>query len=273
MSTAEQPEIKTSIAHPARIYDYFLGGKDNYPADREAAERVLAAVPQARQMAQANRAFLQRVVRFLAGEVGIRQFLDIGTGIPTQGNVHEVAEQVTPAARVMYVDNDPIVHVHTNALMRGDNTAAVLADLRAPASILGHPQVRQIIDFDQPVALLLVAILHFIRNEEDPAGILARFCRAVAPGSYLVISHATGDFDPVAATTAAGAYDNAAAPMVLRSHEEIERLFDGFPLVDPGLVQVSRWRPDRDDAAGHDEVWAYGGVGQRPSCLRRNANR
>jgi S-adenosyl methyltransferase len=263
MTTAEPPQIDTTKAHPARIYDYFLGGKDNYPADREAAERVLAVVPSARQMARANRAFLQRAVRFLAGEAGIRQFLDVGTGIPTQGNVHEVAQQVTSDARVMYVDNDLIVHVHANALLAGDNTAAVLADLREPDAILGHPEVRKIIDFDQPVALLLVAILHFIEDEEDPAGIVACLRDAMAPGSYLAISHATGDFDLVAATTAAAAYDKAAAPMVLRSHAEVERLFNGFALVDPGLVQVSHWRPDRDQAAGHQEVWAYGGVGRK----------
>ena len=263
MSRAEQPQIDTSIAHPARIYDYLLGGKDNFPADRAAAERVLATVPKAREMARANRAFLQRTVRFLAGEAGIRQFLDIGTGIPTQGNVHEVARQVAPDARVVYVDNDRVVHAHANALLAGDQTIAVLADLRAPDAILGDPQVRQLIDFDRPVALLLVAILHFIRDEEDPPEIVARFHAAMAPGSYLVISHATGDFDPVAAAAAAQAYDKAAAPMVLRSHPEVARLFDGFALVDPGLVQVSHWRPDPGDAASHQQVWAYGGIGRK----------
>ncbi len=260
---SREPPIDTSKAHPARVYDYLLGGKDNFPADREAAEQVLAAVPTARHMARANRAFLQRAVRFLAGKAGIRQFLDIGTGLPAQGNVHEVAQQVTSDARVLYVDNDPIVHVHANALLACDNSAAILADLREPDAILSHPEVRQVIDFDQPVALLLVAILHFIRDEEDPAGIIARFRDAMTPGSYLAISHATGDFDLIAASSAARAYDKAAAPMVLRNHAEVERLFDGFSLVDPGLVQVSHWRPDRGQAAGHQEVWAYGGVGRK----------
>ncbi len=270
MSIPEPSQIDTMKAHPARIYDCLLGGKDNYPVDREAAEQVLAAVPTARHMARANRAFLQRAVRFLAGEAGIRQFLDIGTGFPTQGNVHEVAQGVTADARVVYVDNDPIVHVHANALLACDNTIVVLADLREPDAILSHPHVRQVIDFGQPMALLLVAILHFIRDAEDPAGIIARFRDAMAPDSYLAISHATGDFDTVAATSAARAYDQAAAPMVLRSHAEVQRLFDGFALVDPGLVQVSQWRPDRDQAAGHPEVWAYGGVGRKvmPPTLR-----
>jgi hypothetical protein len=262
MSAAEPPPIDSSKAHPARVYDYLLGGKDNYPADRQAAEQVLAAVPSARDMAHANRAFLQRAVRFLAGEAGIGQFLDIGTGLPTQGNVHEVARQLRPDARVVYVDNDPLVHVHANALLACDNTVSVLADLREPDAILAHPQVRQALDFTQQVALLLVAVVHFVRDEEDPAGIITRFRDAMAPGSYLVISHATGDFDTVAASRAARAYDQAAAPMVLRSHAEVQRLFDGFSLVDPGLVQVAQWRPARDRGAGHQEVWAYGGVGR-----------
>jgi len=261
MSTAEQPEIKTSIAHPARIYDYFLGGKDNYPADREAAERVLAAVPQARQMAQANRAFLQRVVRFLAGEVGIRQFLDIGTGIPTQGNVHEIAHATAPAARVVYVDNDPIVLVHSRALLAGVNTTIIEGDLRQPDAIWNDPKLRRVIDFDQPVAVLLVAILHFIADAEDPAGIVARLRDGMAPGSYLAISHGTADFHPEATPTAARAYDRTTAQLSPRSHAEVERFFDGFELLEPGLVPISLWRPDGDIPEGKG---VYGGIGRKP---------
>ncbi len=256
-------EIDTSTAHPARMYDYYLGGKDNYPADRRAAEQVLAAVPSAPAMARANRAFLHRAVRFLAAEAGIRQFVDIGTGLPTSPNVHQIAQAVTPNARVVYVDNDPIVHVHANALLAGEATSSILADLRQPDAILDHPTLRRRIDLTQPVALLLVAILHFLCDDEDPAGIVARLRDRLADGSYLVLSHATADFNPQAAAAAARAYDQAAAPMVLRSHAEIERLFDGFELVDPGLVQVSRWRPDDQRAAAKGEVWAYGGVGRR----------
>jgi hypothetical protein len=256
------PGFDPSVAHPARMYDYFLGGKDNFPADREAAERLLAAVPETRVGARENRAFLQRAIQFLAGEAGIRQFLDIGTGLPTQGNVHEIAQGIAPESRVVYVDNDPVVHVHASALLAGGNTAAILADLRQPEAILNHPQVRGLLDFDQPMGLLLVAVLHFIRDEEDPAGIVARLRDAMAPGSYLVLSHATGDlYPPEIGAQASGAYDRATAPLVLRSTAEIARLFDGFELVDPGLVQLSLWRPDGDLPSARG---LFGGVGRKP---------
>src|ERR1700691_5375807 len=167
-------EIDTSRPHPARMYNAYLDGKDNYPVDREAVRRILRSWPEVRLIARANRAFLQRAVRFLAGEAGIRQFIDIGTGIPSAGNVHEVAGRAAPDARVVYVDNDPIVHVHANALLTGTgSTDIVLADLRDPAGILADPRVRELIDFTRPVALLLVAILHFITDEEEPAPIVA----------------------------------------------------------------------------------------------------
>jgi hypothetical protein len=237
----------TSVANPARMYDYFLGGKDHFPADKAAADQLLEAVPQTRVGARENRAFLQRAVGFLAGEAGIRQFLDIGTGLPTQGNVHQVAQAIAPGARVVYVDNDPIVHAHANALLGGDNTASILGDLREPDEILTDPETYRLIDFGQPVAVLLVAVLHFIRDEEDPAGIVARLTATMAPGSYLVLSHATGDLYPrEIGAKATKAYDRASAPLVLRSREEIERLFDGLEPVEPGLVQLSRWRPDGD---------------------------
>lgn len=188
-------DIDTSRPHPARMYDFYLGGKDNYPVDREAARQVLRAAPEGRDIARANRAFLQRVVRFLVGEAGIRQIIDIGTGIPGAGNVHEVAGEIAPGTRVVYVDNDPIVHVHANALLTSKgSTRIVLADLREPDEILTHPKTRDIIDFSQPVALLLVAILHFIADDEDPAGLVAALRDALPPGSYLGLSHATNDF-------------------------------------------------------------------------------
>jgi hypothetical protein len=243
------------------MYDYYLGGKDHFPADRDAAEEFLKIAPFARDMARQNRAFLQRAVRFLAGEAGIRQFLDVGTGIPSQGNVHEIAHQVAPDARVVYVDNDPVVHVHANALLAGDNTAAILADLREPEAILHHPELRQVIDFDQPVAVLLVAILHFLTDQDDPAAIVGRFREVMAPGSYLVISHGTGDFAPELSARAAGVYERAKAPLVVRSSAAVKRFFEGFELVDPGLVQVSLWRPD--DAIPDNPAWIYGGVGHK----------
>jgi len=201
----------------------------------------------------------------------MRQFVDIGTGLPTSPNVHQIAQAVTPDARVVYIDNDPIVHVHANALLAGEATSIVLADLRQPDAILDHPTLRRRIDLTQPVALLLVAILHFLGDDEDPAGIVARLRDRLADGSYVVISHATADFDRQAAAAAARAYDQAAAPMVLRSHAEIERLFDGFELVGPGLVQVSRWRPDDQRPGTKGEVWAYGGVGRGPGRVSGEA--
>jgi hypothetical protein len=255
------PGINPSVPHPARIYDYLLGGRDNFPVDREAGEQVIAAIPNVREMARENRWFLQRVVRYLAAEAGIRQFIDIGTGIPTQGNVHEVVQAVAPDARVVYVDNDPIVHVHSDALLAGNSTTIVLGDLREPDAILDDPKLLKVIDFDEPVAILLVAILHFITHEDDAAGIVARLRDAMAPGSYLVVTHFTQDFDPAAARKVMKAYERAAAPSVPRSHAEVERLFDGFELLEPELVQISRGRPDE----GHEpiDVWGWAGVGRK----------
>jgi len=266
------PEIDTSRAHPARVYDYLLGGKDNFPADQAVAEQVLAAVPTAGAMARANRAFLQRAVRFLAADHGIRQFLDIGTGLPTQGNVHEIAQDVAPDARVVYVDNDPIVHVHANALLAGNSTTVMLADLRQPEAILQAPKVREVLDFDQPIAVLLVAILHFIRDDENPAGIVRQLRDAIAPGSALVISHATADLDEQAATAAASAYDQATSPLTLRRYTEILRLVRGFNLVRPGLVPLSGWRPD-PHAPDPGAVWGYGGVGWKRGPRRAGSLR
>jgi len=260
-------EIDTSKPHPARMYDAYLGGKDNYAADREAVRQILRTWPEVRDMARANRAFMQRAVRFLAGEAGIRQFVDIGTGIPSAGNVHEVAGQVAPGARVVYVDNDPIVHVHANALLTGSGTTGiVLADLRDPGAILAHPKVRELIDFTQPVALLLVAILHFIAEGEDPARIVTTLRDALRPGSYLALSHGTADFHPPGvAGQAATAYEHATAPLVLRTFEQVSAFFDGFELVEPGLVQAPLWRPDGKPPRPKDlaKLGIYAAVGRK----------
>lgn len=260
-------EIDTSKPHPARMYDAYLGGKDNYAADREAVRQVLRAFPEVRAMARANRAFMQRAVRFLAGEAGIRQFIDIGTGIPSAGNVHEVAGQVAPGARVVYVDNDPIVHVHASALLTGSGaTAIVLADLRDPGAILAHPKVRELIDFSQPVALLLVAILHFLPEGDDPAGIVAKLRDALPPGSYLAVSHGTADFHPPGVVgEAAAAYENATAPLVLRAFGQVSAFFQGFELIEPGLVQAPLWRPDGKPPRPKDlaKLGIYAGVGRK----------
>jgi len=197
-------EIDTSKPRPARMYNAYLGGNGNYPADRAAVRQILRDFPEVRGIALANRAFLQRAAWFLAAEAGIRQFIDIGTGIPSAGNVHEVAVRAAPDARVVYVDNDPIVHVHANALLTGSGTTGiVLADLRDPAAIRADPRVQELIDFSRPVALLLVAILHFIRDEEDPAGIVAALRDALPDGSYLVLTHGTQDFHPPGGTATA----------------------------------------------------------------------
>jgi len=257
-------DIDTSRPHTARMYNYFLGGKDNYEVDRAAAQEVLRAAPEARDIARHNRAFLQRAVRFLVCERGIRQILDIGTGIPSAGNVHEVAQQFDPGVRVVYVDNDPIVHVHAQALLTGAGpTGIVLADLREPEIILTHPAVTELIDFSQPVAVLLIAILHFLTEDEDPARIVATFRDFMANGSYLALSHATADLRPEVAANAAAVYDRATSRATLRSHAEVSAFFDGLDLEEPGLVQVPRWRPDQRPPRNLDKIWIYGGVGRK----------
>jgi hypothetical protein len=259
-------EINTTTAHPARIYDALLGGQDNYAADREAVRKLLKTAPEVRDCALANRAFLQRAVRFLVGEAGIRQIIDIGTGIPATGNVHEIAGQIAPDTRVAYVDNDPIVHVHANALLTGTGTTSiVLADLRDPEAILAHPKIGALIDFTQPVALLLVAIMHFISDPENPARIIAAFRDALPAGSYLALSHGTADLRPEAARQAAAVYDQATSTFTPRSHAEVTEFFDGWDLVEPGLVQVPLWRPDGRPPRQKElsRVWVYGGVARK----------
>jgi SAM-dependent methyltransferase len=256
-------ELKFHIAHPARMYDYYLGGKDNFAADREAAEKVLAVLPEGRDMAVQNRAFLRRAVRYLA-QAGVRQFLDIGAGLPTQGNVHEIAAEVAGDTRVVYVDNDPIVLAHARALLAdGGQTRVIQADLRDPESILANPTVRDLIDFSQPAAILLVAILHFIRDSEDPGGIVARLREVLPPGGYLAISHGTQDFDPDLALRATEFYQQATAPFVLRPRAEIEAFFGDLELVEPGLVQLPMWRPEGAPPANADRIWIYVGIGRR----------
>jgi SAM-dependent methyltransferase len=259
------------VPNPARIYDYLLGGKDNYPADREVAEQVVAIAPVTRDVVRDNRAFLRRAVRFLTQEAGIRQFVDLGSGLPTHGNVHEIAKAIAPDARVVYVDNDAMVVTHSRALLADDNTLAIHADLREPDAVLGNPEVRELIDFDRPIALLMVAILHFIPDDQDPLGIVARFRDALPTGSYLAISHSTRDI-PVrpdmsaAEMTAMGArverlYQLTTASLVTRTRAQVERFFDGFDLLDPGLVEIQLWRPD--DQGAMLPGGFYGGVGRK----------
>jgi O-methyltransferase involved in polyketide biosynthesis len=253
--------IDTSKPHPARLYDYLLGGKDNYEVDQRAGDELAGAAPEARIGVRANRAFLGRAVRYVVGS-GVRQILDVGAGLPTSPNVHEVAQQAAADVRVAYVDNDPIVAAHGNALLsRSGTTGIVLGDLRDPRSVVDHPEVRKIIDFDQPVAVLLVAVLHFLTDAEQPARIVATLRDALPPGSYLVLSHATGDFADRSAAQAV--YNKATASLNLRSRAEVERFFDGFELVEPGLAQVPFWRPDTTPPPRSGEIGFYGGVARK----------
>ncbi|MCO6008243.1 SAM-dependent methyltransferase [Actinoallomurus purpureus] len=260
-------DLRTDRPTPARMYDYYLGGKDNFAVDRDAAEQVLASAPEVRVLARENRAFLGRTVRFLAAEAGIRQFVDVGTGLPTQGNVHEVAQAVAPGSRVVYVDNDPIVRAHAKALLPDDGTTAVVeADMRDPGPILDHPDTRRLIRFDEPVAVLFMSVLHFITDAEDPYGLVAAFRDVCAPGSHLALSHITPpERGADGAESAADVYKKrATSPAVLRSPKQIEAFFDGYEVVDPGLVNLPRWRPDDPGAARDAEaVWMLGAAGRK----------
>ncbi|MDA0635797.1 SAM-dependent methyltransferase [Nonomuraea sp. MCN248] len=230
----------------ARMYDYYLGGKDHFPADREAAEQILRIVPEARLAARANRAFLGRAVRHLAG-LGIRQFLDIGTGLPNQGAVHEVADSVAGGSRVVYVDLDPVVLVHARAMLDGEDKVAVQGDLRKPQEILDHPDVRKVLDFRRPVAVLLVAVMHFVQESENPREIIRTLREAMAPGSYLVLSHGVSESRPDAVAEGTEVYSKATSPLVLRDRAGIAALFEGFELLEPGLVWLPEWRPGDGD--------------------------
>jgi hypothetical protein len=265
----ELPRIDTSVAHIARVYDYWLGGKDHYAADREAGDEVIRAYPGTRLSALANRAFLRRAVRFLAAEAGIRQFLDIGTGLPSANNTHEVAQAIAPESRIVYVDNDPVVLVHARALLTSGPQGAtgyLDADVRDTGKILA--EATRLLDFGQPVAVMLVAILHCISDEDHPYKLVAELMRAVVPGSFLVISHLPSDMH----RDASGIADAAVRLSQLmgqkvtpRSKTEVARFFDRLDLVDPGIVPIQQWRPDsEEEAAVRAAVW--GGVARKPSA-------
>jgi hypothetical protein len=262
------PEIDTSRPHSARMYDYYLGGKNNFSADREAAERVLAGMPTSRTFARENRGFLGRAVRFLAEEAGIRQFLDIGTGLPAANSLHEVAQAVAPSSHVMYVDNDPLVLAHARALLTSSpegRTGYIHGDLRDPDIILSDPLTREVLDFSQPIALTLVAILHFLPDEDKPGEIIRTLLDTLPAGSYLVASHLTGEHDRVGMAAAGEAYRAAGMRGQDRDSDDFARLaFSGLELVPPGVVLVSDWRSDRNQPhPGPAEVNCYGGVARK----------
>ena len=261
----EPVEFDTSVAHIARVYDYWLGGKDNFAADRAAGDEALQAYPDLVSSVRANRAFLARGVNYLA-EVGIRQFLDIGTGIPSANNTHEVAQRVAPGSRVVYVDNDPIVLAHARALLVGSPEGAtdyLDADLRDTAKILEH--AAGVLDFAQPVAVMLVAVLHLIGPEDDPYGIVRQLMSAVPPGSHLLLSHVASDIEPEKMAEMGKRLNRQLAQRGwYRSQPEVAGLFAGLELAAPGLVPVQHWRPDSEmDAARRSAMW--GGVARKPS--------
>ncbi|MHC3469463.1 SAM-dependent methyltransferase [Streptomyces sp. 7R007] len=259
-------EIDTSKPHPARMYDYYLGGKDNYPVDAEAAELVLKGLPHGRGPALANRAFMHRAVRFLAQEAGVRQFLDVGTGIPTSPNLHEVAQSTDPAARVVYVDNDPIVLTHAQALLRSTPegcTDYVQADARDPDAIV--EAAARTLDLSRPVGLSLIALLHFL-PDDDAYDSVSGLLRALAPGSHLVLSHTTADFDPDSTARALQVYRDHGVFLTVRSHAEISRFFTGLEMIEPGLVPGVQWRPDpaaTPTTTGPTDLF-YAGVARKP---------
>jgi hypothetical protein len=263
------PEIDTSVAHVARVYDYLLGGKANFAVDRRAAERAYAAWPGGldgvRADARAHRALLGRVVRYLAGEAGIRQFLDIGTGIPKENNTHEVAQQVAPDSRIVYVDYDPIVLAHAHKLLRSTSEGAcayIYGDLRDPETIVR--KAADTLDFGRPAAIVLFGILHFFADAQRPHAIVAQLVNALAPGSYLAISHLARDVESDALTETFGRLNpQMSESVVLRTHDEVARFFDGLDLVEPGVVQLPQWRPDPGDAVPSRPLPMWCAVGRK----------
>ena len=267
-SATAPPEIDVSKPHPARMYDYFLGGKDNFAADRAIATQVLDSWGSVRTAVRENRAFLGRAVKYLASEAGISQFLDLGTGLPSANNVHEVAQAINPEARVVYADNDPIVLAHARALLSSGPrgvTAYLDADVRRPETILANPVVRDTLDFGMPIALILVAVLHFIPDEDNPREIVRTLVDALPSGSYLVASHATAEHNPEGLSGAGQAYRQGGMRGAIRNSEEFGGLaFAGLELVDPGVVLVSEWHPEEPIRPLPSEVNTYGGVARKP---------
>jgi hypothetical protein len=257
------PLIDTTRPSVARIYDFLLGGKDNYEADRVAAAQVQAAIPNAREAAEENRAFLRRAVRYMA-EQGIRQFIDIGSGLPTVGNTHEIAQEVAPDARVVYVDSDPVVLAHGRALLVADErTTVVTADMHSPTEVLANPQTTKLIDFAEPVGVLLIAMVHFLTLEERPQ-VMGQLHDTLAPGSHITATHVTRDGKPAESVEQVEAvYAATPWPAYFRTREEIRGFFDGYELVDPGLVLLHNWRPDAKDPGPAPTGWLYGGVGRK----------
>ncbi|WP_046471600.1 SAM-dependent methyltransferase [Allosalinactinospora lopnorensis] len=264
--TGSPPAIDTTIAHPARVWDYWLGGKDNYLADRELGDQILQAMPDWVMFAQADREFLGRTIRYLAGEAGIRQFLDIGTGLPTANNTHEVAQAVVPDARIVYVDNDPVVLVHAQALLRSTApgvTDYIHADLNDPDSILRG--AAETLDLTRPVAITLLGIVEFITDTEEAYALVNRLLDAVPSGSHLVIAHPTTDVQGEAMTKILRMWNSSAAtPATFRTRQEFTGFFERLELVEPGVTTLPQWRPDTDTRYTDREIGFFGAMGRKP---------
>ncbi|WP_369216698.1 SAM-dependent methyltransferase [Streptomyces flavofungini] len=254
------PGIDISMPSVSRIYDYYLGGSHNFEVDREAARKAMEFMPGLPKVMQANRAFMRRAVRF-AVEQGVTQFLDIGSGIPTFGNVHEVAGRASDEARVMYVDHDPVAVAHSKAVLNGcDRAGVITADLRKPQDILGSPEVGALLDLSRPTALLLVAVLHFVEDAYDPCAAVAELRDGLAPGSLIVLTHASYEGIPVPPEQAGrtvGVYKDIRNPLIMRSRDEIARFFEGYDMVEPGLVPMPHWRPDT--APEEEDPYSFSG--------------
>ncbi|WP_268987331.1 SAM-dependent methyltransferase [Streptomyces radicis] len=256
---------RTDRPHAARMYDYLLGGRDHYAADGEAAEKALAIFPKLRTAAEENRAFLGRAVRYLVREAGIRQFIDLGSGMPTALNVHQIAQGIEPRSRVLYVDNDPIVLAFGGAMLAQDErTAVIRCDIRRPRDIIEHPRTAALLDLTRPIGVLAVAVLHFIDDEHDPEGVVRTFRDVAAPGSHVVLSHAASDLLPETARSLQAAYRAHGVPLTIRDRACFERFFEGLELVEPGIDMVSEWRPTApaDERPPREDVCWFGGVGR-----------
>lgn len=259
--------IDTSVAHSARMYDYWLNGKTNFAPDRSMSDAFQRTIPSIRTMAQENRSFLGRAVRYLTEEVGLRQFLDVGTGIPTQGNTHQVAQLTAPQTQVVYVDNDPIVLAHARALMDTASTGRtnyVHADLREPERLLSDDTLAETLDLSQPVGLMLVAILMLLEDDEEPWARVRTLLDALPSGSHVAITHPSQDFDPPAVAEITAAARQGGMTLVPRERDEVLRLFGGWELVEPGLVPVTQWRPEADTNSDPNAAYYYAGVARKP---------
>jgi hypothetical protein len=264
-AAGDRVKIDSSVAHSARVWDYWLGGKDNYAADREAGDQIRGVLPDVVEAAQVDRAFLIRAVRYMAGEAGVRQFLDIGTGLPTANNTHEVAQSVAPESRIVYVDNDPIVLAHARALLVGSELGAtdyIDADVHDPDTIL--QAAARTLDFRQPVAIMMLGVVQFVIDDDEAGAIVKRLLNAVPSGSYLAIAHPISGASAALEEAVRLWNQTGSAPQALRTPQQIAGLFDGLELLDPGVVPCPQWRPDSDDADRDVAPWRVCAVGRKP---------